>query len=243
MRTDYFDDPVAKHYDAAWAEKFDAAELDPMVDFLADFARGSTALEFAVGTGRVALPLVRRGIGVSGIELSPAMIAQLRSKPGGDAIDVTIGDIAVTGIGRTFPLVYLVANTILNLTTQEDQVAVFRNAATHLEPGGVFVIEVIVPRLRTLPPGERFQLFDATDAHVGFDEYTDVVAQRAVSHHWWNDPERGNFSMPWRWVWPSELDLMAQLAGMTLRERFGDWDRRPFTETSDKHVSVWDRTS
>jgi SAM-dependent methyltransferase len=242
VRANYFDGPVAQHYDRIWAEQFDDAVVGPMVEFLAPLA-GDAALEFAIGTGRIALPLAQRGIRVAGIELSPAMVGQLRAKPGAQHIDVTVGDIATTRLDASFPLVYLVANTILNLTTQADQVAVFRNAAAHLEPGGVFVIEVIVPHLRTLPPGERFQMFDATDEHVGFDEITDVVAQQAVSHHWWRGRGATSMSMPWRWVWPSELDLMAQLAGMTLRERVGDWDRRPFTGDSPKHVSVWQKAA
>src|SRR6188474_1867299 len=215
--------------------------VEPVVDFLADLAGDGDALELGVGTGRIALPLARRGVRVYGIDLSESMVAKLQAKPGGDRIEVTIGDFATARVDGTFAVAYLVVNTIMNLTTQEEQVACFRNVAAHLERGGCFVIEVMVPGLRRLPPGERLQPFDVSRTHVGVDEY-DVARQGLVSHHYWiEDGEVEVLSPPFRYVWPSELDLMAQLAGMTLRERWGDWDREPFTSESDKHVSVWEK--
>jgi SAM-dependent methyltransferase len=175
---------------------------------------------------------------VHGIDLSEAMVARLRAKPGAEAIGVTIGDFATTRVEGTFSLAYLVFNTIGNLTTQDEQVACFRNAAAHLEPGGCFVIEVGVPGLRTLPPGETFQVFDFGPEHVGIDEY-DVANQGLVSHHY--DAGCEFRSTPFRYVWPAELDLMARLAGMTLRERWSGWRREPFTSESTKHVSVWEK--
>jgi SAM-dependent methyltransferase len=210
--------------------------LDPAVDFLAGLAGGS-ALELGVGTGRVAVPLSRRGVAVHGIDLSPAMVARLRAQS--SAVDVTVGDFAHTSVGRTFPLVYLLRNTITNLTTQDDQVDCFRNAAAHLEPGGLFVIENYIPALRLLPPGQTVRAFTRTPTHLGFEEY-DVAAQLAVSHHYWTiDGEIRTFSSTHRYLWPAELDLMARLAGMTLRERWSDWHRTPFTGDSQSHISVW----
>jgi hypothetical protein len=178
---------------------------------------------------------------VHGIELSEAMAARLRAKPGADQIGVTIGDFATATVDATFSVVYLVANTIMNLTTQDEQVACFRNVAAHLDPGGSFVIEVVVPGLQRLPPGQILQPLDVSATHVGFDEY-DVARQGLVSHHYWiEDGKVEIFAPPFRYVWPSELDLMAQLAGMTLRERWSGWKREPFTSDSDKHVSVWER--
>jgi SAM-dependent methyltransferase len=215
--------------------------VEPVVDFLAGLAGDGGALELGVGTGRIALPLARRGVRVHGIDLSEAMVAKLQAKPGGDRIEVTIGDFATARVDGSFAVAYLVVNTIMNLTTQEEQVACFRNVADHLEPGGCFVIEVMVPRLRRLPPGERYQPFDVSPTHVGFDEY-DVALQGLVSHHYWiEEGEVEVSSPPFRYVWPSELDLMAQLAGMTLRERWSDWTREPFTSESAKHVSVWEK--
>ena len=212
------------------------------MSFLAGLAGAGPALEFGIGTGRIALPLSQRGVRVHGIDLSEAMVAKLREKPGADAIEVTIGDFASTRVGGTFQLVYLVFNTIENLTTQDDQVACFRNAAAHLEPGGCFVIEVMVPDLRRLPPGEIIRPFSITPEYLGFDEY-DVATQRLVSHHYTvRDGQLEMRSVPFRYVWPSELDLMAQLAGMSLRERWGDWQREPFTSDSNGHVSVWQKT-
>jgi hypothetical protein len=169
------------------------------------------------------------------------MAARLRAKPGAERIGVTIGDFATATVPATFRVAYLVANTIMNLTTQEEQVACFQNVAAHLEPGGRFVIEVLVPGLRRLPPGERFQPFAVTPTHLGFDEY-DVARQGLISHHYWIEDGRVEvLSPPFRYVWPSELDLMARLAGMNLHERWSSWTRRPFTSESEKHVSVWEK--
>jgi hypothetical protein len=214
-----------------------------VVSFLAGLAGTGAALELGIGTGRIAIPLSQRGIRVHGIELSPAMIAQLRSKPGTDGIGVTVGDFATTRVAGTFTLAYLVRNTIENLTTQDQQVECFRTVAAQLEPGGCFVIEVEVPALQRLPPGETVRAFTVTPAHLGFDEY-DIAAQRLVSHHYWiKDGQLETFSAPFRYVWPSELDLMARLAEMTLRERWGGWKREPFTSDSNSHVSVWEKTA
>jgi hypothetical protein len=179
---------------------------------------------------------------VHGIELSPAMVAALRMKPGAHEIDVTIGDFATAKVDETFHLAYLVRNTITNLTTQDEQVECFRNAAAHLKSGGCFVIENYIPELQRLPPGETNFVFTATPTHVGFEEY-DIAAQVAVSHHYWVvDGQLRTFSSPHRYLWPSELDLMALLAGMTLRHRWGGWNREPFTSESRSHVSVWQKT-
>jgi SAM-dependent methyltransferase len=237
----YFDEHVAARFDERYAHLTDPALVDPMVEFLGDLAVGGSALEFGVGTGRIALPLGQRGIKVHGIELSQAMVARMRGKSCGKSIGVTIGDFATTRVEDTFSVVYLVANTIMNLTTQDEQVACFRNAAAHLEPGGCFVIEVLVPGLQRLSPGETFQPFDVGPTHLGFDEY-DVARQGLVSHHYWiEDGKVEVFSPPFRYVWPSELDLMAQLAGMRLRDRWGGWKREPFSSDSRKHVSVWEK--
>ena len=237
----YFSEPVAERYDERYAHLTDPAVVDPIVAFLADLGRDGAALELGIGTGRIALPLARRGVRVHGIELSKPMVARLRAKPGAEQIGLTIGDFATATVEATFSVAYLVANTIMNLTTQDEQVACFRNAAAHLEPGGCFVIEVLVPGLRRLPPGETFQPFDVSPTHLGFDEY-DVARQGLVSHHYWIAEGKVEvFSPPFRYVWPSELDLMARLAGMTLRERWSGWNREPFTSDSTKHVSVWEK--
>jgi SAM-dependent methyltransferase len=237
-----FDERIAKGYKDLWPDLFDPAVVDPAVNFLAERAGTGGALELGIGTGRLALPLSRRGVRVQGIELSPAMVAELQAKPGAADIGVTVGDFATANVAGTFTLAYLVRNTIMNLTTQDEQVACFRNAAAHLEPGGCFVIEVIVPGLQRLPPGETIQAFTVTPTHLGFDEYVDLVAQKSSSHHYWViDGRLETFSAPFRYVWPSELDLMAQLAGMTLRERWSDWNREPFTSESRSHVSVWEK--
>jgi len=239
----YFDERVAARYDADSADMFDPAVVDPTVSFLADLARDGDALELGIGTGRIALPLSRRGVRVHGIDLSPAMLAQLRAKPGADAIGLTIGDFATTKVDRTFRLAYLVFNTIMNLTTQDEQVECFRNVAAHLEPGGCFVIEVGVPDLQRLPPGETVRAFTVSPTRLGFDEY-DVAAQILFSHHYWAvDGQLEVFSAPYRYVWPTELDLMARIAGMRLRERWSGWKREPFTSESTKHVSVWEKAS
>ncbi|MBA2327944.1 MAG: class I SAM-dependent methyltransferase [Actinobacteria bacterium] len=222
---------------------FDPAVVDPAVSFLADLAGTGAALELGIGTGRLALPLSRRGVRVHGIELSPAMVAQLQAKPGADDIGVTIGDFATTRVSGAFRLAYLVYNTIENLTTQDEQVQCFQNVAAQLEPGGCFVIEVEVPALQRLPLGETVRAFHVSPTRLGFDEY-DIAAQGLVSHHYQvGDNQLGVFSQPFRYVWPSELDLMARLAGMSLRERWSGWKREPFTSDSRSHVSVWEKAA
>jgi SAM-dependent methyltransferase len=237
----YFDERVAARYDESSAEKFDPAVIDPVVEVLVGLGGEGRALELGIGTGRVALPLARRGVRVHGIELSKAMVARMRDKPGGEDIGVTIGDFATATVDATFSVAYLVFNTIGNLTTQAAQGACFRNAAAHLEPGGCFVIEVGVPALQWLPPGETACVFHISETRWGIDEY-DVANQGLRSHHFEAiDGGVEHFSVPFRYVWPSELDLMAQLAGMRLRERWSDWTREPFTSDSRKHVSVWEK--
>ena len=239
----YFDERIAAGYDESSAEMFEPEAIDPVVDLLVELAGSGRALEFGIGTGRIALPLAQRGVPVHGIELSKAMVARLRAKPGGEAIGVTIGDFATTSVDGSFSLVYLVFNTINNLTTQAAQVACFRNAAAHLEPGGCFVIEVGVPRLRWLAPGETILAFDVGESHWGIDEY-DVATQAFTSHHMSiTDGKAQRHSVPFRYVWPAELDLMAQLAGLTLRERWGGWRRESFTSNSTRHISVWEKTA
>ncbi len=235
---DHFGPDVAARYDADESESFDAAVLAATVARLGALAAGRPALELAIGTGRVALPLAASGVEVHGIELSQAMVDRLRSKAGGASLPVTIGDMAHARAPGEFGLAYLVFNTIGNLTSQDEQVACFANAAAHLVPGGVFVVELLVPPLRRLPPGDLPHVFDHSPGHVGIDEY-DPVDQGLVSHHW--SPESGWNSVPFRYAWPAELDLMARLAGLRLRERWADWDGTPFTADSESHVSVWER--
>lgn len=231
--TDFFAGAVAARYDESTA----GMPVEPVVDFLFPYAGGG-ALELAIGTGRIAVPLAARGVRVAGIDLSPDMVAELRRKTG--EIPVEAGDMTTTRVAGEFSLVYIVFNSIFNLRTQEEQVACFENAATHLGPGGRFVVELMVPEVQRLPHGDRFLLFDASLEHVGFDEF-DLVTQGLTSHHY--DPQRGEYTtFPGRYIWPSELDLMARLAGMELRERWADWDRSPFTAESAKHVSVWQKT-
>jgi SAM-dependent methyltransferase len=239
----YFDERIAKSYDARWPEVVDPAVVESIVDFLAPLADSAPALELAIGTGRIALPLSRRGIPVHGIELSVAMVDEMRTKPGSEKIEVTIGDMAQIRVDKTFRLVYLVANSIANLTTQDAQVACFVNAAQHLAPGGSFVIELYVPALRRLPPGQTIVPFTLTPTHLGFEEY-DVANQIAFSHHYWQlDGQWDTLSAPFRYVWPSELDLMARIADLSLRERWANWDRDAFTSDSAKHVSVWEKNA
>jgi SAM-dependent methyltransferase len=235
----YFDERVAATYDD---DPMSGPEvIEPTVAFLAKLAGSGRALELAIGTGRIALPLARRGVEVHGIELSRAMVARLRAKEGRGGIPITIGDMATTRIAGRFSLVYLVFNTINNLTTQDAQVACFGNAAAHLRPGGCFAVEVGVPPLQKLAPGETRLAFGQGDTHWGIDEF-DVVTQEFSSHHFrivGDGCERR--SIPFRYAWPAELDLMARLAGLTLRERWGGWRREPFTGLSDSHVSVWQK--
>jgi SAM-dependent methyltransferase len=228
----YFGEDIAAGYDEETADM----PVDPVVDFLAERARGGPVLELAIGTGRIALPLAARGLRVHGIDLSGAMVAKLREKPGGEEIAVTIGDYATTRVDGRFTVAYLVFNGIQNQTTQEAQVASFENVAAHLEPGGCFVIEVGVPVLT----GEKLQIFDHGERHVGIDEY-DVANQGLISHHYTRGAD-GTFTYSWgpfRYVWPSELDLMARIAGLTPAERYSGWKGEPFTGDSSNLVAVW----
>jgi SAM-dependent methyltransferase len=239
MAEDSFTGRIAASYDEAAAEMFAPEVVDPAVEFLAGLAEGGSALELGIGTGRIALPLARRGVEVHGLDLSPGMVAQLREKPGGEEIPVTIGDMATTRVEGVFSLAYVVWNSIMNLRTQEGQVACFRNAAAHLAPQGRFVVEIMLPELERLGPGETFLAFDVSLEHLGFDEY-DVVDQLLTSHHYY--PERGGYeTFPGRYIWPAELDLMARLAGLSLHERWGGWRREPFTSASRSHVSVYEK--
>ena len=236
----YFDERIAARYDESSAEMFAPDAVDPAVDFLAELADRGRALELGIGTGRIALPLAERGVPVHGIDVSRAMVARLRAKPGGSDIPVTIGDFATTRVDGAFSLAYLVFNTIMNLTTQAEQVACFRNVAAHLEPGGCFLIEVGVPELRRLPPGDTLRAYGVSDTTWSIDEY-DVATQGLTSHHFRIvDGRVDRISIPFRYTWPAELDLMAQLAGMRLRDRWAGWRREPFTSESRMHVSVWE---
>lgn len=238
--SDLWDEAAAQRYDEASAEMFAAEVVEPAVDFLARLAGPGRALELAVGTGRLAVPLHARGVPVCGIELSEPMVAQLRRKVDEDTLPVVVGDMATARAPGEFALVYLVYNTIGNLRTQREQVACFRNAARHLVPGGRFVVEVGVPALRLLPPGQEAVPFDVSDRHLGFDTY-DVTTQEATSHHYFREAD-GSFrhgAHHFRYVWPAECDLMAQLAGLELEQRLADWDGGPFTADSTSHVSVW----
>lgn len=237
-----FGEDAAARYDEESAEMFDPAVVGPVVDFLAELAGDGGALELGIGTGRIALPLAERGVRVHGIDLSDAMLARLRAKSGADRIGVTAGDFANAKVGGTFSLAYLVFNTIMNLTTQDEQAACFQNVAAHLELGGCFVIEVGVPDLRRLPPGETLRPIGVSDDYIGVDEL-DTSRQLLISHHVRLDGG-GTYrrsSIPFRYIWPEELDLMARAAGMRLRERWSGWRREPFTHESTKHVSVWER--
>jgi SAM-dependent methyltransferase len=238
--SDVWSAETAERYDRMAGRMFSPEVLDPTVDFLADMAGSGPALELAVGTGRVAIPLASRGVEVTGIELSEPMVAQLRDKVGEGAVPVVIGDMATTRVDGEFSLVYLVWNSIANLRTQDEQVECFRNAARHLVTGGRFVIELWVPQLRRLPPGQVALPFDVTAEHLGFDTL-DTSSQQGTSHHYWTEPDgTTRYSISnFRYIWPAECDLMAQLAGMQLEARFADWDRSPFTADSQSHVSVW----
>ncbi|WP_203913475.1 class I SAM-dependent DNA methyltransferase [Rhizocola hellebori] len=238
--SDLWDEESALRYDDNSAEMFSPQVLDPTVDFLARLAGSGPALELAIGTGRVAIPLAARGIEVSGIELSQPMVDQLRRKATAEQIPVVIGDMATAVVPGLFSLVYLVYNSIGNLRTQEEQIQCFANAARHLAPGGRFVIELWIPGIRRFPPGQAAVPFDVSDRHVGFDTY-DMVTQQGTSHHYRRD-EEGNTSYGYsnfRYIWPSECDLMARLASLTLEQRVAGWDGAPFTSDSESHVSVW----
>ncbi|MCZ3386809.1 MAG: class I SAM-dependent methyltransferase [Actinomycetia bacterium] len=240
VSSDVWDEDTAAVYDEEAADMFAPEVGEPTVDFLARLAGTGPALGFAIGTGRIGIPLVRRGVPVTGIELSPAMMARLRAKVCEADLPVVVGDMATTQVPGEFSLVFLVWNSISNLRTQREQVECFRNAARHLSPGGRFVIELFVPALRRLPLGQVAVPFEVSEAHTGLDTL-DVVTQECQSHHYTRQPDGamrydvGHF----RYIWPAECDLMAQLAGMELEARVGDWDGTPFTSDSDKHVSVW----
>jgi SAM-dependent methyltransferase len=254
MATKVWGAELAEHYDEGSSQMFDPAVLGPTVDVLSELAWAGAeagnaawtqggagrALEFAVGTGRVALPLAERGVQVAGIELSPAMAEVLRAKPGAATVPVTVGDMTTTRVDGTFSLVYLVFNTIMNVTTQDEQVAVFENAAAHLAQGGRFVVEVGVPMMAGLPATEPGRVFDLSPGHVGIDTHDDPVGQIISSHHWsLIDGAWAQSSAPFRYVWPSELDLMARLAGLRLEHRWSGWDKSPFTAASTTQIAVY----
>lgn len=236
----YFGEAIAEDYDEGASSMFAPDVLGPTVDLLERLADGGRVLEFAVGTGRVALPLAERGVEVHGIEMSRPMVAKLRAKPGGEGLPVAIGDMTSERVSGEFSLVYLVYNTIGNVLTQDGQVAVFENAARHLTRGGRFLVEIEVPALRRLPEGARYVAFNLQEGYAGVDEY-DVVTQSLVSHHIavHKDGTGTVGATPQRYVWPSELDLMARIAGLTLESRWQDFEGTPFTAESHKHVSVW----
>ena len=235
---------LAEVYDLVYAAESEPSAVDPMVELLAGLADGGSALEFGVGTGRVALRLSSRGVRVEGIELSQPMAERLRAKPGAQEVPVTVGNMASTRVDGTFALVYLVANTIMNVTTQDEQLAVCVNAATHLQVAGRFVVDVVVPQLRSFPGGETARVFTLEPAHVGIETLDDPVGQVAWSHHWMEvDGRLVRHSAPYRYVWPSELDLMARLAGFELEDRWEGWDGAPFTSNSHRHISVYKKAA
>jgi SAM-dependent methyltransferase len=237
----YFGEQVAATYDDPDDHMFRPEVIEPVVRMLAGLAGDGRALELAIGTGRIGLPLSQHGVPVHGVEVSRAMADRLRAKPGGEAISVTIGDMATTRVDGEFTVAYLVFNTINNLTTQEAQVACFRNVAQHLAPGGCFVIETGVPNLRYLPPGQDILAYRAGPNRIvsyAFDHAT----QRYSGHYVEFTDGTGQYrTIPFRYVWPAELDLMAQLAGLRLRDRWAGWHREPFTTDSRSHVSVWEK--
>lgn len=237
-----WDEEVAAAYDATSAAMCAPDVLGPTVDLLEELAVGGPALELAIGTGRVALPLRERGLEVHGIELSPHMVEQLRRKPGGADVPIIIGDMITATTSTTYTLVYLVWNAIMNVTTQHEQVAVFQNAFAHLDPGGRFVVEVIVPQVRRVPAGEVARVFQRDPDHVGIETFDDLVGQIAWSHHWIAvDGRLVHHAAPYRYVWPSELDLMARLAGFELEDRWASWTRAPFTSDSENQIAVFRR--
>ena len=241
MNEGFFGERAASVYDERTADMFDPAVLRPVVDLLADLAGHGPTLEFGIGTGRIALPLAQRGVRVIGIDNSEAMVARLRAKPGAADINVTIGNFATTRVDGEFTLVYLVFNTIFNLVTQEEQVACFQNAAMHLDSGGRFVIETHVPDLQRLPLGQTIIPYRAEPEGLSFDVY-DVVTQRFSSQHYvFAEDGVQAYPVEFRYAWPSELDLMGRLAGLTLSDRWAGWQREPFTSLSRAHVSVYQK--
>ncbi|MEN3272507.1 MAG: hypothetical protein V7636_1268 [Actinomycetota bacterium] len=244
MGSNFWGQDVAEVYDATSASMFTPEVLGPTVDFLAELAGDGPTLELAIGTGRVGLALAARGVTVHGIELSPHKAAQLRAKPDADSVSLTIGDMTSTRIDVTCSLVYLVFNTIMNVTTLDEQIAVFENAAAHLRPDGCFVLELVVPQLRRLPPGELARVFTLEPGHIGVETFDDVIGQVTWSHHWIEaDGRTVTHSAPYRYIWPAELELMGRLAGFRLRDRWADWDRSPFTNDSPSHIAVFEKVS
>lgn len=242
MASVMWDAEFAAVYDEIYARQADPCVVEPIAGVLADLAGGGAVVEFAVGTGRIALALSARGVAVTGIELSPHMAEQLRAKPGADAVPVIIGDMTTTRADGSFALAYLVANSIMNVTTQEEQLAVFGNAAAHLGPGGRFVVSVIVPRLQEVALGVKSRVFTHSPDHVGIETFDDPVGQIAWSHHWMAVGGRlVRHSAPYRYVWPSELDLMARLAGFRRADRWADWHQSPFTADSTRHITVYEK--
>ncbi len=239
-QADIWDAEAAKSYDTPGTSMFDPALLGRTTARLAALAEGGRALEFALGTGRVAIPLHQRGVPVTGIELSEAMVAEFRAKPDAAEIPVVVGDMTSTVVPGPFSLVYLVYNTISNVLTQAAQVEVFRNAARHLTPSGRFVVELWVPDLRRLPPGREATVFTSAPGYIGLDT-VDPLNQIVVSHHFrfGEGREATLFRSPHRYIWPAELDLMAQLAGFALESRHADWAGSAFTAESTSHVSVY----
>lgn len=239
-----WDRDLAEVYDDTYAAMFEPAVLEPVVDLLVGLATDGPVLEFAVGTGRVALPLAARGVSVQGIELSLHMAEVLRRKPGADSVRVTVADMCSTRVSGEFALVYLVANSLMNVTTQDEQLAVFGNASEHLRPGGFFVLELIVPQLQHVPPGDTARVFTLDQDHVGIETFDDLVDQIAWSHHWMYVQGRlVRHSAPYRYVWPAELILMARLAGLRLRHRWENWHREPFTSASARQVAVFEKVA
>jgi SAM-dependent methyltransferase len=238
MAESHFDEWIAKRFHLLWPELFEPGVVEPAVELLAEMAGTGSALEFGIRTGRIAVPLSQRGVRVQGIELSTAMVAQLRTQHDTSSIDVTIGDFATTKVDGSFSLVYLLRNTITNLITQDEQLEAFRNAAAHLEPGGRFVIENYVPELRRLPAGETIHVFTATPTHLGFEDY-DTANQTAISHHYWViDGQLEQLTTTHRYMWPAELDLMARMAGLILAHRWSGWDRAAFTSEPEPHLGL-----
>lgn len=240
QQEEIWDVDAARRYDTPGTGMFAPEVLGPTVDRLAQLAGDGPVLEFAIGTGRIAVPLAERGVPVAGIELSAPMIDRLRTKVSDETIEVVVGDMATARAPGAYTLIYLVFNTISNLLTQTEQVACFRNAARHLLPGGRFVIELWVPDLRTLPPGQDATVHRSEPGYIGLDTY-DVVHQQVVSHHFHfgQDKHAQLFRSPHRYIWPAELDLMAQLAGFELESRHADWAGTEFTAESPSHVSVY----
>lgn len=237
-RDGYFDERIAETYDQNHGGN-DPALIRQTVDCLIDLSDGGEILEFAVGTGRIAIPLAERSALVKGIELSSAMVEKLRAKETSAPIEVVIGDMTSVRVAGNFSLVFLVFNTIDNLTTQQAQVACFKNAAVHLASGGRFLVETQVPPIQKMAFGETMLAFASDPRHFGVDVF-DLATQTYRSNHVWMDDDRHtHVSIPFRYAWPSELDLMAEIAGMKLEFRWSDWDRSPFDHLSGKHVSVW----